>query len=411
LGDKETAGFRNAGWTLQDLPPSVRLSVHTLATVDGAAITGFLYSNGQPDIVLCLMHPREFLVTHYLIPELLFNGSAVWTQTSRAVGSDLRLEHEIALLDVAAGTSFLHAQGLTKIVLIGNSGGASLYSLYNEQSLLDPESRLNVTAAGRPTKLSEANMPVACGIAFVAPHPGQGVVLQHCIDPSVVNEADPLSTDPSLNFLDPRNGYRDGAQGSSYEASFVTRFREKQRARVERLDETAHALISARKKLRACVKAGDEFAARAAAAHTPIMTIWRTDADLRCWDLSLDPSDRHVGSVWGRDPFISNFGAVGAGRFCTPEAWLSTWSGITSRANLFRTAPAIEQPCIQIEYSGDNAVFPSDGAKIFSAIRSTLKERHTVPGDHHGRALRQGEAGGRARAGQLIRTWIAEQFL
>ena len=410
MNDKETAGFRNAGWTMESLPPEVRLSVHTLLTFDGAAISGFLYSSGSADIVLCIMHPREFLVTHYLIPELLLGGWAVWTQTSRSVGFDLRLEHEVALLDVGAGMSFLHAQGFKTIILVGNSGGASLYALYNEQSLLAPEHRLEVTPAGRPTKLREATFPAASGIALIAPHPGQGVILQHCIDPSVTSEADPLSVDPRLNFLDPRNGYRDGPQGSSYDAGFVVQFREAQRARVERLDKAARAMISERRKSRESAKVANDFTVRAAGSHTPVMTIWRTDADLRCWDIALDPSDRLVGSVWGRDPFISNFGAVGAGRFCTPDAWLSTWSGISSRANLFRTGAAIEQPCIQIEYSGDSTVFPSDGTAIFSVIRSTSKERHIVRGDHHGRALQKGEPSGRAQTGRLVRAWVNEKF-
>lgn len=34
-------------------------------------------------------------------------GYAVFTQTARSVGNDMRLEHEIALLDVAAGIYLL----------------------------------------------------------------------------------------------------------------------------------------------------------------------------------------------------------------------------------------------------------------------------------------------------------------
>src|ERR1700740_659805 len=97
-----TAGFRNAGWTMATLPPEVRASVHPLATRDGAALTGVLYSSGTADTVLCIMHPREFLVSHYLVPALASAGFAVWTQTSRAVGQDLRLEHELTVLDAAA---------------------------------------------------------------------------------------------------------------------------------------------------------------------------------------------------------------------------------------------------------------------------------------------------------------------
>ena len=56
-----------------------------------AATNGFLFSRGQPKTVVCIMHPREFLATHYLIPDILDAGCAAWTQGSRSVGNDLRL--------------------------------------------------------------------------------------------------------------------------------------------------------------------------------------------------------------------------------------------------------------------------------------------------------------------------------
>ncbi|WP_375382963.1 hypothetical protein [uncultured Sphingomonas sp.] len=405
-----TAGFRNAGWTMGQLADDVKLTVHPLRTADGAAVNGFLYTAGPSDVVACIMHPREFLATHYLVPELLAAGYSVFTQTSRAVGSDLRLEHEITLLDVAAGLGFLRVTGFKKIVLIGNSGGASLYSFYNEQSLLAPEDRLVRTPGGRATGLADVAMPQADGIVLVSPHPGQGVVLMNCIDPSVADEADPLAIEPALDFLDPANGYAVGPAGAQYDGKFVERYRKAQRSRVERLDATARHLIDERLAARGRGKAGGSRQDRIRGAHTMAMTIWRTDADLRCWDLSLDPSDRAVGSIWSNDPYATNFGVVGFARFCTPEAWLSTWSGLTSRANMFRTAAAIEQPLLLIEYSGDQVVFPGDVERIVAAVPSRDITRHSFRGDHHGQSLVAGEVPGRASAGEAIRAWLIERF-
>jgi pimeloyl-ACP methyl ester carboxylesterase len=405
-----TAGLRNAGWTMQGLPDDVRVTVHPLSTEDGAAVNGFLYTRGAAEVALCLMHPREFLATHYLVPELVKAGYAVWTQTSRSVGSDLRLEHEIALLDVAAGTNFLQSLGFKRVILIGNSGGASLYAFYNQQSLLAPERRLTHTPGGRPTGLAEASMPVADGVIFVSPHPGQGQILLRCIDPSVTDEADPLSVDPKLDFMDPRNGYADGPTGAHYASEFIARYRAAQQARVARLDVRARALIEERMVARKRAKTSDSRADRQRGAYTPVLTIWRTDADLRCWDLSIDPSDRKLGSVWGSDPYASNFGVVGFARFCTPEAWLSTWSGPSSRANLFQTAGAIEQPCLLVDYTGDNTVFPSDCVAVFEKIASSDKVRLRYRGDHHGRPLEAGEEPGRAAAGKAIREWLGAHF-
>jgi hypothetical protein len=405
-----TAGFRNAGWTMDALPSNVRVSVHPVATHDGAAVTGILYAGGDSDIAFCIMHPREFMASHYLVPALTSAGYAVWTQTSRAVGQDLRLEHECTLLDAAAGIGFLRALGFLRIVLIGNSGGASLYGFYNQQSLLDGPARLNRTPGGRPVVLASADMPVADGIVFVSPHPGQGLVLMRSIDPAVVDEADPLKTDPRLDFLNPDNGFRPGARGSAYSSEFVERYGLAQRARVKRLDEIARAIIDRRLAAKGRARSGGTAKDARMGSFSAIMTVWRTDADLRCWDPSLDASDRQLGSVWGNDPTAVNYGVPGFGRLCTPEAWLSTWSGITSRANLIETAASIAQPCLQIEYTGDNVVFPSDGNAVFAAISSAQKRRLYFRGDHHGRALVDGERAGRQDAADAIVTWARETF-
>jgi hypothetical protein len=390
------------------LPSEVRTSVHPLQTADGAAVNGFLYAGAKSDTVLCIMHPREFLATHYLVPEILQSGCAVFTQTSRSVGNDLRLEHEIALLDVAAGVNFLRDAGFKRVILVGNSGGASLYAFYNEQSLLPPEKRLERTPGGRPTGLAMARMSTVDALVLLAPHPGQGLVLQSCIDPSVTNEIDPLSVDPTLDFLDEGNGYRPGPAGSSYSADFVARYRAAQRARVERLDRIARDMIAERMSARKRGKDNGSREDRIKGAFTPAMTVWRTDADLRCWDLSLDPSDRKIGSVWGRDPLASNYGVVGFARFCTPESWLSTWSGISSRANMLQTARAIEQPCLVIEYTGCSILFPSVAQQVLSAVASTDKQFLRIRGNHHGMPLAEGERPGRELAGEAIRVWLRE---
>src|SRR5207237_7873955 len=123
-------------------------------------------------------------------------------------------------------------------------------------------------------------------MVYLAPHPGQGRLLMGCIDPSVTDELDPLSMDPDLDPFD---------RGEKFDAPFIEKYRNAQVERVRRLDEKARALVARRQDARK--NKGD----RKLAAHTPIMTVWRTDADLRCLDLSIDPSDRKAGSVWGKD--------------------------------------------------------------------------------------------------------------
>jgi pimeloyl-ACP methyl ester carboxylesterase len=407
-----TAGFLNTDWNPRDLPAGAVTRNVVLRTADGAATTGSLYVPGRADTVVCIMHPREFMACHYLVPDIVGAGYAAWSQSPRSVGNDLRLEHEFALYDVAAGVNFLREAGFRRVVLLGNSGGSGLYSLYAQQSAAAPEARIAKTPGGRPTNLARLEMPPVDGMVFVAPHPGQGALLLRCIDPSVVDEADPLAVDQTLDPFDGRNGFAEPPASSRYAPEFVERYRRAQVERVKRLDETALQLIAKRLAARKRGKeaGGAGLADRRVAAHTPVMTIWRTDADLRCFDLALDPSDRTYGSLWGRDPYASNFGSVGFARVCSPESWLSTWSGLSSNALLAKTAPAITQPALLIEYTGDQACFPSVIREIFSSIGSSDKRHERVRGDHHGRALDPAEEPGRYVAGRILQAWLREKF-
>ena len=84
-------------------PDSAISSVHELTTADGATVRGVLAMVPGATTVVCLMHPRQDLTHHPMVPLLLQAGAAVWTQHTRSVNNDLTLIHEQALLDAAAG--------------------------------------------------------------------------------------------------------------------------------------------------------------------------------------------------------------------------------------------------------------------------------------------------------------------
>ena len=65
----------------------------------------------------------------------------------------------------------------------------------------------------QPSTLNGARLqadPIADGAVFLAPHPGQGRLLLACIDPSVADEADPLSVVPELDPFNAANGFFGG---------------------------------------------------------------------------------------------------------------------------------------------------------------------------------------------------------
>jgi len=406
-GGATTSGLHVAAWQADRLPDGVRMSAHALTTEDGVAVTGFLFRRGGERTVVCSMHPREMNVTHYLVPEVLAGGCAMWLMGARSVGNDLRLEHEAAVLDLAAGQRFLEAEGYAQRVLLGASGGGALAAFYNQQSLRIPSQRIRHSPGGRPSGLESATLPVAEALVFVSAHLGQGVLLMNSIDPSLSDEDDAFSMDPALSLFEPENGFRPPPQSSHFAPQFLERYRAAQRVRVERIDHRARRVLERREAARLRQREGRGASTDAAvAAHAPVLAVWRTDAEPRCYDLSLDPSQRSYGSLFGTDPLASNYGSTGFARLCTAESWLSNWSGLSSNATMQRCAPTIAQSTLMIEYSGDNAIFPSDADRLYGYIGASDKQRERVLGRHQGQPVHPGQPNGQPEAGRLIREWL-----
>ncbi len=400
----------NVDWYPAALPTGTGVHLQTSVTVDGNAAKGTLYAppgrEPRDTTVVVMMHPRVDFSRHYLIPALVEAGHAVYAQQARDAGSDLRLIHEQALLDLGAGLEWLHTVGFRRTVGLGNSGGGGLLTYYVQQSHRAAADRVARTPAGRPSSLDKATLPTLDALAYLAPHPGQGTLLSRCIDASVTDEDDPFSIDPALDPFSEHNGHRPAPESSAYPAEFVERYRAAQLARIARIDECARAHVSEALDARRKVKAGTATAAdRHRAGTARLITTWRTDADLRAMDLSLDKSDRDYGSVYGPTPEVTNYGIVGFGRLTTPDAWLSTWSALSSNATIAKTGPDMTLPTLLISYTADNCVFPSDFDGIVDAIASTDKQIHAIPADHYGNPVSTGKQR-RDDAADLIGQWI-----
>ncbi|MEV7289153.1 hypothetical protein AB0O01_32175 [Streptomyces sp. NPDC093252] len=392
------------------IPGHTAVSAHELTTHDGAKVGGLLRTVPGATTVAVLMHPRQDFSHHVLVPELLSRGYAVWTQNTRSAGNDLTLLHEQALLDMAAGHTFLREHGFEKVVSVGHSGGGALAAYYIEQAALPASWRDAATPGGKPVPLAEAGMPVPDGLLLMAPHPGQGRLLMRVIDPSVADEADPMSIDPALDPYDPRNGFAPPPVPSRYAAEFIETYRRAQRSRVERIDRIARERIAAAATARhRHARTGDPRDRRRALA-SGVIVVHRTDADLRGVDLHLDPNDRPYGSLFGRRPDLTNYGIVGFGRLTTPEAWLSTWSGISSRADLVRCAAGVNVPVLLIELTGDQACFPADARHMTDSFASGDVTHIRVAGRHFGAPLTQGAPSGATLAGEAMDPWLGTRF-
>jgi hypothetical protein len=382
-------------------PAGTQCTPLQLLTEDRAVAHGWLYARGGERTVVCLMHPRANFSRHYLVPGLVEAGFAVLCINSRWLGNDSTLIHEVVLLDVAAAMRAIRSR-YARVVLVGNSGGGSLFSFYLSQALAPAGSRLTDTAAGDSFDLNRFDFPAADAMIYLAAHPGEGHYLLNAIDPSVQEEGDPVSCDPALDLYDPANGFAEPPKESRFAPSFLATYRAAQRARIERLDTEARRRVERRRAARARWQKTGSAEDRRLSIATDFLVVYRTDADPRAVDLSLDPSARSYGSLWGVRPDLINYGAVGFGRVVSPEAWLSTWSGISSRAEIEKTGPRMTLPCLLVAYSGDNGIFPSDQELIARSLGTRALARAEVPGDHYGFPSQTG----RDAAAAAIADWL-----
>jgi hypothetical protein len=396
--------------TTIEAPPDVLTSVHELPTSDGASVTGVLRVPPHAKAVVTIMHPRQDVTHHPLIPYLLGAGYTVWTQGSRSPNNDLNLLHEQAIIDFAAGQAFLRGAGLPHVIALGHSGGGTLTAFYCQQATLPPTRRLTAAPSGRPVPLADTDMPPPDGVVFLAPHPGQGAVLSRVIDASVTDESDPLSVDPDLDPFNPANGFVDAPKSSGYAEEFVARYRPAQLERVRRIDEAARSAVEDAQNADRAFKAGGDAAMRRRALAPRLVTVYRTDADLRNVDLSLDPNERPYGSLFGRRPDLTNYGLVGFGRNSTAEAWLSTWSGLSSNADFVRCAPGVTVPTVLLEFTGDQASYPGDIARMRNALGAADLTVEAVAGTHFGGPIRPGAPTGTELAAARIRDWLDARF-
>jgi hypothetical protein len=405
------------------LPPDTRHQVERVVADDGVPSRGILYWRGpaRPRTVVYLMHPRSDFSQHYTIPALLAQGYAAFGHASRWVNNDTGMIHEIVLLEIAAGVRLLReTHGFHHVVFLGNSGGGSLFAYYQAQAATPPPGRVAATPAGDPPDLNGYALPPGDAYVSLAAHVGQGRFLLRAIDPSVASEGDPLACDPALDMYDPANGFRIPPEPTRYAPEFVARYRAAQRARVARLDAMARQHVELERLFRARLREpgaeslppAERMYAERRATLDRLMVIYRTTAELAYVDLTLEPNDRRVGDLYSTRPDLANYGSPFAfGRLATPRAWLSTWSGLSSRAALLDNLRGVWLPTLVVAYSGDNAVYLGDAEAQFHASPAEDRALAVVDGaDHYGIPLAGVARDTRAEVFDLLGRWLRARF-
>jgi len=394
--DAHLGGQRPFGldyWPLPQDDPGVEIPRESIRLVspDGALVRGVLWTppGGKPwRTAVILSHPRGDFSVHYACPLLAAAGYAVLGFGTRYQNNDTDCLHENCVVDVKTAHDEMIRRGAEAVVLLGNSGGGSLMAM------------------------AQAQLGIGDGWVGMAAHPGEGVFMLQVIDPSVADETDPFSTVPELDMYHPDNGWRPWPEPCRYDTAWLATYRAAQVARVARIDAIAKASIAeatgAVSRLRGLDRQIDTAAwreHRRRAVFTKYLTTYRTLADPAYLDLSIDPDDRPMGSLFAfPDPFDANYGRGGLARTMTARGWLSTWSGLSSHAKLAATMPQVKVPTMLVHPTADTEIRVWQAKEIVDAAGASDVTYLEMKGAPHYLE------GHRKEALAAVADWLAQRF-
>ena len=166
-------------------------------------------------------------------------------------------------------------------------------------------------------------------------------------------------------MYNPDNGWRPWPEPCSYDPEWVDavprgagrarRADRRDREGVDRRVDRRREAAAQRRLVDATRPAWRELRRRT--VFTKYLTIYRTLADPAYLDLSIDPDDRPMGSLFAfPDPLDANYGRGGLARVMTARGWLSTWSGLSSHAKLADTMPQVTVPTILVHPTADSEI-------------------------------------------------------
>ena len=213
-------------------------------------------------------------------------------------------------------------------------------------------------------------------------------------------------------MYNPDNGWRPWPEPCSYDRDWLASYRAAQVARVARLDAIAKGALAeaedARRRLAGVDRSADLRSWRDLRARTVFMrylTIYRTLADPAYLDLTIDPDERPLGSLFAfPDPLDANYGRGGLARTMTARGWLSTWSGLSSHAKLADTMPQVNVPTLLIHPTADTEIRVRQALAIVDGSGAADKTYVEMKGAPHYLE------GHRPEALATVADWLGKRF-
>jgi pimeloyl-ACP methyl ester carboxylesterase len=314
--------------------------------------------------VYIFMHPASTLQLLPMPQALADAGLHVICAGSRYPKNDSALIMEKVTVDLGQYVRYAREDlGYRKVILVGWSGGGSLSLFYQSQA---ESPSITHTPAGDPYDLTEADLPIADGVIFIAAHLSRAETLTEWLDPSVIDELNPDQRDQKLDIYHPECPHR-----PPFTQDFVGEFRAAQIARNRRITQWVEDLLSVFRKR------DDGEIERA-------FTVHRTMCDVRWIDPTIDPNGRKSNWTFLGDPRVVNAAPSGLGRYSSLRSWLSQWSYDRSQVKGVDSARRIRNtPVLQIENQADDAVPATHNPLIHAALSTTDKEFINIKGATH----------------------------
>lgn len=349
--------------TLHQVPTAPRPELASSAMYPPVQLTLNVAAGPPPRTAVIMAHPAGNFLQHFCLPPLAEAGFASIGVATRFAGNDSALFMEEVMLDLGGAVRFARRQGFERVVLLGFSGGGAIMAMYQSQA---QHPTIAATPTADPPDLREADFIPADAVIFSAAHPGRAQVLTEWLDPSVVDERDPLATDASLDMYDTRHG-------PPYSEEFLERYRRAQHARNERITRWCWAKL-------------DELRRLGGGYRDFQFCVYRTSADPRFVDLGIDPNERQPGTYRG-DPRLANINTPSGGgalaRCSTLRSWLSQWSLSATNADGYAHARNLSVPVLTVTLGADQGVFPSHLKGYFDAVKHADKEHAYIAGAPH----------------------------
>lgn len=403
---------------LRAAPAGPSREMINLTAEDGGKSRGALWKpEGGGRHAVLLVHTGTDMTQHFLLQPLAEAGFVALGFNNRYAGSGYRIVENM-LLDISSAVRYLRENlGAQKVILLGTSGGGSLAALYQRQAETQPPHRYASTAAGDPPDLNRFRLDAADGLVLLATIHDNRENLEQVLDPSLLDEADPFSYDPSVDMYHPDNGYRVPPESSRYSPEFIARYRMAQKERLRRLDALARGYLQEEKFYKSLMeepgfreRRRDEQEWIIKHAVERPLVIYRTNADLRFTDLSLDPSDRVVGSFFSPNPKERNNSLLQA-TIVSPRAFLS-WRA-SERNSAVQNVPGIGVPLLILHGTADNDTFRPDVERLLGAAGSREKQLVWIRGADHNlnpSGPQAGEGKQREEATRELLDWLRVTF-